>query len=286
MKFTKFLISILTLCTIINSAPANAQPVFPEPPNGYVLDEANILNVDIINDLNNKLKGVEDTNSVEIAVVTIESLQDYDIAEFSLELGREWGVGQKESNNGLLFVIAPNERKVRIEVGYGLEGAIPDIMAHQIIENIIIPEFKKNNYQTGIINGVEAISKLALGEEFIIPKESFSEKFMAFFLDGGFQVVIILGWMFFSYMRHTKSWWAGGFAGAIVGALSYGFIGIISGIVIGLFIDYILSTIFFKKYVPGPGGGGFGIGGGSSGGSSSSSFGGGSFGGGGSSGSW
>ncbi len=93
---------------------------------------------------------LDDSTSNQIAIVLIKTLNDYPIEDYSVKLFRSWGIGNKKTNNGVLIIAAIDDHKVRIEVGYGLEGAIPDITANSIIEDDIVPAFKEENYYQGL----------------------------------------------------------------------------------------------------------------------------------------
>jgi uncharacterized protein len=137
-------------------APAAAAPTFPAP-TGRVVDNAHILSPEVQADLTQKLAGLEQRTSRQLIVVTLPSLQGYDIADYGYQLGRAWGVGQKQTNNGALFIIAPNERRVRIEVGYGLEGVLTDAVSSLIIQRVVAPRFKAGDMTGGIEAGTQAI---------------------------------------------------------------------------------------------------------------------------------
>ena len=108
---------------------------FPPKPNTLVTDYTNTLSAGDKQNLENKLVAFDDTSSTQIAIVIIKSVGDYDIAEYGTQLGRKWGIGQKANNNGLLILVAMDQHKMTIQVGYGLEGALPDVIASQIIED-------------------------------------------------------------------------------------------------------------------------------------------------------
>ena len=114
--------------------------------------------------LENKLVAYDDSTSNQIAVVIINSLEGYDVADYALHLFRKWGIGNKKTNNGVLVLVAKEDRKLRIEVGYGLEGVIPDITAGHIMEESITPAFKEGNYYRGLDKGTDDIIKAAAGE--------------------------------------------------------------------------------------------------------------------------
>jgi uncharacterized protein len=143
------------LCVLI--APASrAAPTFPAL-SGRVVDDAHILTPQIQADLTQRLAALEASNSRQLIVVTVPSLQGYDIADYGYQLGRAWGVGQKGINNGALFVIAPNERKVRIEVGYGLEGVLTDAMSNVILQRAVVPKFRAGDMPGGVAAGTQAL---------------------------------------------------------------------------------------------------------------------------------
>lgn len=148
------------------TAVAQNIPQRPSPPR-LVNDLAGILTNDQIQALEQKLVSYDDSTSNQIVIVTVPSIGDYESDAFALKILREWGVGSKKNNNGIVILAAINDRKVRIEVGYGLEGAVPDIIAKQIIDNEISPYFRGNsqdNYYRGFDNAIDAIIKAATGE--------------------------------------------------------------------------------------------------------------------------
>lgn len=114
--------------------------------------------------LENKLKSYDDSTSTQIAVVIIKTLGDYTDQEVALEILRKWGVGNKDKNNGIVLLVAKDDRKIRIETGYGMEGVIPDVTAKSIIENEIKPSFKQDDYYRGLDHGVDAMIRAAAGE--------------------------------------------------------------------------------------------------------------------------
>ena len=142
---------------------------FPDLNGQRVVDQANILSDTTEQDLTLKLKGLEDATTDQLVVVTVDSLQDQDIADYGYQLGRHWGIGQDGTekapngqtykNNGILLIVAPTEHKVRIEVGYGLEPVMTDAMSGLIIRNAITPQFKAGDYDAGVEAGVDAITQ-------------------------------------------------------------------------------------------------------------------------------
>jgi uncharacterized protein len=138
------------------TAAALAEPTFP-PLTGRVVDQADLLSPAAERRIAGQLEAHEKATGNQVVVVTLDSLQGYDIADYGYRLGRQWGIGQKGEDNGLLLIVAPNERQVRIEVGYGLEGVMTDAASHLIIQNRILPQFRQGDYEAGIEAGVAAI---------------------------------------------------------------------------------------------------------------------------------
>lgn len=137
----------------------------PKPvPQKLVNDFTKTLTAFQVEALESKLVAYDDSTSNQIAVVIIPTTGNYTVDEVALEIGRRWGVGNKDINNGIVLLIAKDDRKLKIEVGYGLEGAIPDITAKSIIDNYIVPNFKNDNYYRGIDEGTDAIIRAATGE--------------------------------------------------------------------------------------------------------------------------
>src|SRR6185295_14761260 len=131
---------------------------------GRVVDDANILDAATRQALTDKLAAVEAKSGDQIVVVTLRSLQDRSIEDYGYQLGRQWGIGQKGTNNGAILIVAPNEKKVRIEVGYGLEGALTDAVTRLIIQNAILPRFRVNDFAGGIARGVDDIVQVMSGD--------------------------------------------------------------------------------------------------------------------------
>jgi uncharacterized protein len=107
--------------------------------------------------LTQKLEDLENRTSRQLVVVTLPSLQGYEIEDYGYQLGRAWGIGQKKLNNGVLFIIAPNERKVRIEVGYGLEPILTDALSSVILQEKVLPRFRDGDMEGGVVAGTDAI---------------------------------------------------------------------------------------------------------------------------------
>ncbi len=129
-----------------------------------VTDSSGILTEDQIQALEYKLDAFNDSTSTQIAVVIIPTLGENEIADYGVKLFRAWGVGTKEHNNGVLLLIAKDERKLNITTGYGVEGALPDITCKEIIDEVIVPKFKDNDFYRGIDDGTDAIMQAVKGE--------------------------------------------------------------------------------------------------------------------------
>jgi uncharacterized protein len=152
--------ALLVLC--VGAASAFALD-FP-PLTGRVVDNAGILNADIRSDLADKSKYLEEKSGIQLVVATVPSLEGSDIETYANELFRTWKLGQAQKNNGVLLLVAPNERKVRIEVGYGLEGTLTDAVASVIIASAIVPRFKDGDFPGGIERGVGGILDVLSGD--------------------------------------------------------------------------------------------------------------------------
>ncbi len=268
----------------------------------YVSDFAQVIDSQSESDLNQKLSALESQTGVQVAVVTVAGLEDMSVEEYAEKLFQKWGIGKKGEDNGLLLLVSPSDREVRFEVGYGLEPVITDGRAGEIIRNQLIPQFKQNNYQQGIIDAVGQISKFVSTP--VTPSTPPSlpslADFVGFLITGGvvsfylFSFFIPIIVYFTSFLARTKSYYLGGVIGFILGLI---FLRLVGGLIFGLFgliLDYVLSrnykvfkstgrrTDFFgSRGGFWSGGGGFKGGGGGFGG-----FGGGRSGGGGASGKW
>ncbi|HEX8261654.1 MAG TPA: TPM domain-containing protein, partial [Allosphingosinicella sp.] len=149
------LLRALLLLLVLMASPAAAQE-FPAL-TGRVVDAANIIPDADEAALTQELKALERNSSRQLVVATVPSLGGYPIEDYGYQLGRHWGIGQKGANNGVILLVAPNERKVRIEVGYGLEPIMTDALSNQIITQQILPRFKADDYPGGIRAGAAEI---------------------------------------------------------------------------------------------------------------------------------
>jgi uncharacterized protein len=159
-------LSFILLLFTFSFAQAQIEKELPArpAPARLVVDYTNTLAHDQKEALENKLVSFDDSTSNQIAVVIIETTGDYDISDYAVALGRAWGIGNKETNNGILLLVAKNDRKMWIATGYGLEGALPDATAKDIIESEIKPNFKENDFYRGLDQGTDAIIAATKGE--------------------------------------------------------------------------------------------------------------------------
>src|SRR5215471_6769842 len=154
---------LVSLTLVLGFGPASAEPTFPTL-SGRVVDDANLLSTADKQALTADLKALEEKSSDQVVVVTLPSLQGYSIEDYGYQLGRHWGIGTKQLNNGVLLIVAPNERKVRIEVGRGLEPTLTDALSSIIINTSILPKFRTGDLAGGIKDGVRDITKVLTGD--------------------------------------------------------------------------------------------------------------------------
>ena len=145
---------LLAFALVAHAAAADLS--FP-PLTGRVVDDAGILSDDAKTRLTAMSQALEDKTKNQLVVVTLKSLEGQTIEQYGYQLGRHWGIGQKKENNGLLLIIVPSSHDVRIEVGYGLEGTMTDAQSKLIIENVMIPDFRRGDYNAGALAGAASI---------------------------------------------------------------------------------------------------------------------------------
>jgi len=258
---------------------------------GYVNDYANMISPSAEAELENKLKAFELTDSTQIVILTIPSLEGDVLEDFSIKVAEAWKIGQKVKDNGVIFFVAKQERKIRIEVGRGLEGRLTDLMAGRIIDLVIKPRFKREDFDGGFTAGVSSLIDATRGEfkadgNQRPQKHERSSQILTFLIFGGF-ILLFIG----SFSRVL-----GGIAGAVglplfiyLAGLPFGLVTLLIFGALGLGAGFILPAIFSSGGRHSGGGfwygGGFG---GSGGGDFGGGFsgGGGGFGGGGASGDW
>lgn len=148
---------------LVSAAVAQNIPSPPDPPR-MVADFAKVLSQSELDALERKLVAYRDSTSTEIAVVIVNDLQGYEVTDYAFRIGEKWGVGQRGKNNGVVILVAIDDRKAAIATGYGLEGAIPDIATRHIRENQMNPNFREGNFYKGLDEATTTIMKLASGE--------------------------------------------------------------------------------------------------------------------------
>ncbi|MTI39775.1 TPM domain-containing protein [Fulvivirga lutimaris] len=251
-----------------------------------VTDLTNTLTTSEKSRIESELENLEQTKGSQIAVLIVPTTEPEPIEDYSIRVAEAWKIGREGVDDGVILLIAKNDRKLRIEVGYGLEGAVTDAKSRQIIEEYITPAFKQGDFGGGISDGVHAIAQLIAGEELPEPNYSANDT-NGEGLNGWFIFIFFLALIVSSVTKkklgNGKSKGIGSLVAFVGGLILFGLIG-----GIGLTFFYLI----FSSIGGGRGGGGY-YGGGFGGGSSGSSFGGGgfsggggSFGGGGASGSW
>jgi len=195
--------ALLILPLIVASPALAAEPKFP-PLTGRVVDDAGVLNPYTVGQLTLMLADHERATGEQVVVVTLKSLQGYTIEDYGYQLGRHWGIGQKGVNNGALLIVAPKERKVRIEVGYGLEGTLTDAISATIIQNYILPSFKLGDFNAGILAGATSIIQV-LGGNSISPPPPPPQPLT--FWQGPWEIVLIWGLLFFGAWGYFLVLW-------------------------------------------------------------------------------
>jgi uncharacterized protein len=265
----------------------------PGKPTGFVNDFAGILKPETVTFLNSELSTFAAQTTSEISVATVPDIKGETIETYAVKLYEEWGIGTKKKDNGVLLLIAPNEREVRIEVGYGLEPVITDSEAASIISDVILPAFKAGDYDSGVVSAVQRLETDA-AKEFPVGEYTAPQTRDFSFLGKLIYPIIVLIMILGSVLGRSKSWWMGGVIGGIIGMAALVFLGVAVGIIalvilipLGLLFDFLVSRYgkngrgpFPPFFMGGGGGRGFGGGGGFGG------FSGGMSGGGGASGKW
>lgn len=261
-KYIK-IFSLLVLLAFSIKTIAQDLPQKPNPPR-LVNDYTNTLTADQQQALENKLVAFDDSTSTQVAVVIVPSLDGDEVNDYAVKLGRSWGIGGKEFNNGVLLLIARNDRKLGIATGYGVEGALPDVTAKHIIDEVIVPNFKGDDYYRGIDEGTDAIIKAVQGEYHVQRSGRNAGVGIAKFI---FIIIMIIVFL-------IAAGRGGGRNGGFMSRRGY------RNILGPMIINSLLNS------GRGGGGGGWSGGGSSGSGGGFGGFGGGSFGGGGASGSW
>ena len=294
---------LLTICLALTLPASVFAYKSPGKPIGLLNDFAKVLSTTDNISIGEKLIQINKSTGTQVAVVTVNSLGDETIDSYAVKLFQEWGIGQNSSakvgqkDNGLLILIAPNEHKARIEVGYGLEGTVTDLQSGNIVNKVMIPAFRNGDYAGGISSALDAVNGLIVADPSVVNAYSGSsastgesnQRSGNNYLSLIFFGIIVLN-ILARMLGRTKSWWLGGALGATIGVVIcfffgifyIGFISVVVLTIAGLIFDYIVSNhppkagggmwpIFFGGFGGGNGGGGFGgFGGGRSGGGGAS----------------
>ncbi|MEM8685838.1 MAG: TPM domain-containing protein [Pseudomonadota bacterium] len=190
-------------------AAAFAAPDFPQL-TGRVVDQAGLLDAGTRASLSKKLEALEKQTTDQLVVVTLKSLQGETIETYGYQLGRHWGIGQKEKNNGALLIVAAKERKVRIEVGYGLEGVLTDALTKLIIDSAIVPRFRAGDFPGGITAGAtDLITALTSGTETLMARQPAADPVRhQELIDTIFTIIVILIiiWHIYAVFSGRSAW--------------------------------------------------------------------------------
>jgi uncharacterized protein len=178
------------VCFLVNNS--FAQKPIPELWGQRVHDEAHVLKPETIDRLEKKLKSYEDSTSNQIAILTIQSLDDDVLEQYSLRVAEKWKLGQKEKDNGALLLIVVDDHKMRIEVGQGLEGVLTDALSNRIIRNEIAPAFRRGDYDAGVTAGIYGIERAIGGEYSNVEKASSDYTWIAIGIMAGLFFIIVL----------------------------------------------------------------------------------------------
>ncbi|MES2953363.1 MAG: TPM domain-containing protein [Patescibacteria group bacterium] len=283
----------LTLTLLLGSASVYAAVALP--PEGFVNDRANLLSEAYREALETELREYEQISGNEIALLAVPTSPEGSIEEFAVEVFEEWGIGKSDADNGLLLVIAKEDRKIRIEVGYGLESYITDGRAGRIIRDDMAPLFKEGEYDEGVAAAILRIKEHLSGAPAGAAEESSGDEYAPFIVLGFFFVQFVFGGLL-HVMAKSKSVLLGGGLGIVLGLgigflVGLGSVGLIFALAffggIGTLFDWLVSNYASERVRKGESPfWGYGGGGSSSGDSGFGGFGGGFSGGGGASGGW
>lgn len=277
-----FISLLLCLSPLLALAGGNGGLVEVPTLTARVTDLADTLSPQQQQALEAKLAAFEAHKGSQVAVLIVPTTQPEAIEQYAIRVVDQWKLGRKDVDDGVLVLLAANDRKVRIEVGYGLEGVLPDVIAKRIIENVMIPQFRQGDYYAGLDAGIDAVTGVIEGEPLPEPQRQANaggsawEGMLPLLLIGGVVVGGLLRAMLGSFMGGAAT---GGLIGAAVWLFGGG---LIVALVLGI-IAFVLTMSGGLGFIP-IGGGGYGRGGGFGGGGFSG--GGGGFGGGGASGGW
>jgi uncharacterized protein len=243
-KLISFGLLVFSFCFIVQIANAFTVPQYE----GFLNDYTNTLTTEQKVQLNTELTEYEKKTGNELTVVIIDSLDDETVETAAEKIFNTWKIGKKKKDNGVLFLISLKDRKMRIEVGYGLEGDLTDLESNWILNDTVKPYFKKADYYTGIKAGTDKIIEALISSVSIVPEpepEKTNWFGLLFFAFIGFQWLV-------SILARSKSWWLGGVVGGLIGILITIFVSanllLLTPvlIILGLLLDYIVSKEYKK----------------------------------------
>ena len=277
----RFALAMLLALGVLLSSAGPVLAAFPDP-QGYVNDFANLLTSTSEAGLEARLAKLEKDTQAEVAVVTVLSLEGDTIEGYAVKLFEAWGIGKKAQDNGVLFIMSLADRKVRIEVGYGLEGILTDGRCGRILDDDVLPSFREGDYEGGMMRGALAVESYIRAGAPPAPLEdnplrTLVGDYTTLLTILGFITIYLMGWM-----ARTKSIWLGGIWGVIVGVIlgmTLGGLGYtigfaVAGGILGALLDWLLSRNYKQRASSGMSTGWFASGGGFRGGGGGSSFGG------------
>jgi uncharacterized protein len=275
------------LALLLASAAGAADMVAVPPLKARVTDLTGTLSAEQLNSLEAELRAFEQKKGSQIAVLVLPSTQPETIEQYSIRVADSWKIGRAKTDDGLILVVAKNDQRLRVEVGYGLEGAIPDVVAKRVIREVIAPHFLANDFYGGIRDGTRTLMKLIEGEQLPPPAQAQTPE------TGDYQslfaillvVVVVAGGVLKAILGRALGSAATGVA---AGFIAWALAGVVAAAVVAGVLAFVFALLMgtaSRGIYPGGFGGGFGRGGGSFGGGGFGG-GGGGFGGGGASGSW
>ncbi|MFV9475399.1 TPM domain-containing protein [Advenella sp. RU8] len=293
-SMTRYWLSLLFMLCVLAGFQASAQELVPVPNlQARVTDLTGTLSAGQQAEIEQKLAALEKNKGAQVFVLMVPTVQPDTVETYSRRVFDEWKVGRAKVDDGILFLIAKDDRRMRLEVGYGLEGAVPDVLASRIINDHVAPHFKADDYAGGVQAGVDALVGLIEKEELPPPANDWQQSSSDF--DEG-------DWPFFIFLLFFLFMWPAFVASIIAGVVIFGVTGSVGFALLGALGGYLISLIA-HKFMParkissarrgrgrrdgfGGGFGGGGFGGGGFGGGGFGGGGGGSSGGGGASGGW
>jgi len=209
-KHTLSFFVVILLVSGVSFTTATAQQQIPEEPTGFVNDYANLLSDTEEANLERNLRNYRDSTTNVIAIAIVEDLAGYTKEEYATKLFNTWKMWHEDRYNGILILIAPNQRAIRIETGYGLEGAFPDAVANRVIDEIITPEFRNNHYYKGLDKATKAIMRLVAGEYSAVLEEGTKRGAGTDDFFEIIKVVAFFGFIFFFVISMRKKGGGGG----------------------------------------------------------------------------